>query len=148
MKTEIINPSILLSPIKRLLHIIHRLPCMHILKQVSRLTLLNLFLKDWHKLVRDRIPEIIERDGRDYEIATMSEEEYRKALRAKLIEEAEEASEADPENLLIELADVYEIMDAIMAVYGIRREHVLARQEQRRVERGGFEKRIVLLWTD
>ena len=104
--------------------------------------------KHYNKLVRDRIPEIIERDGRDYEIATMSEEEYRKALRAKLIEEAEEAAEADPEKLLIELADVYEIIDAIMAAYGIRREHVLAEQEKRRSARGGFTKRIELLWTE
>ena len=55
--------------------------------------------KHYNKLVRDRIPEIIARDGRDYEVATMSEEDYRKALRTKLVEEAEEAAEADPEKL-------------------------------------------------
>ena len=104
--------------------------------------------KHYNKLVRDRIPEIIERDSRDYEIATMSEEEYRKALRAKLVEEAEEAAEADPEKLVIELADVYEIIDAIMVAFGIQRELVMAEQEKRRSERGGFAKRIELLWAE
>ena len=104
--------------------------------------------KQYNKLVRDRIPEIIERDGRDCSTRAMSEEQYREALRTKLIEEAEEVAAADREKLTTELADVYEIMDAIMVAYGIDREAVFAEQEMRRVERGGFAKRIQLLWTE
>lgn len=104
--------------------------------------------KEYYKLVRDRIPEIIEKDGRDYEVATLSEDEYRQALRNKLIEEAEEAAIAEPEKLLVELADLYEIIDAIMAAYGIERESVLSEQRKRRIDRGGFETRIQLLWAE
>lgn len=104
--------------------------------------------KQYNKLVRDRIPEIIERDGRGYETVIMSEEQYREALRAKLVEEAEEAASADSQELVMELADIFEIIDAVMSAYGIEREAVLAEQEQRRVERGGFAKRIQLLWTE
>ena len=104
--------------------------------------------KQYNKLVRDRIPEIIARDGREYEVVTMSEHEYREALRMKLVEEAEEAASAGPDKLMIELADVYEIVDAIMVAYGIDREDVLAEQEKRRAERGGFAERIQLLWTE
>ena len=104
--------------------------------------------KQYNKLVRDRIPEIIERDGRAYEVVSMSDEEYREALRTKLIEEAEEAAVADREKLLSELADVYEIIDAIMVAYGIQREHVLEEQKTRRDQRGGFAKRIQLLWAE
>lgn len=103
--------------------------------------------KEYNKLVRDRIPEIIHKDGREYEIATMSEEEFRQALRVKLVEEAQEAAEADPRKLVTELADLYEIIDAIMVAYGIERDTVLAEQGQRRTERGGFDKHIRLLWA-
>ena len=104
--------------------------------------------KEYYKLVRDRIPEIIEKDGRDYEVATLSEDEYRQALRAKLIEEAKEAAAAEPGKLLVELADLYEIIDAIMTAYGIERALVLSEQKKRRIERGGFERRIQLLWAE
>ena len=104
--------------------------------------------KQYNKLVRDRIPEIIAGDGRGYETVTLSEEQYREALRTKLIEEAEEVAAASLEKLAIELADVYEIMAAIMSAYGIDRETVFAEQERRRAERGGFAKRIQLLWTE
>jgi predicted house-cleaning noncanonical NTP pyrophosphatase (MazG superfamily) len=104
--------------------------------------------KEYNKLVRDRIPEIIMRDGRESEVVIMSKDEYREALRTKLIEEAEEAARADPGKLVIELADLYEVVDAIMAAYGIDRQLVLTEQKQRRIERGGFEERIQLLWTE
>ena len=104
--------------------------------------------KQYNKLVRDRIPEIIARDGRKYEVVTMSESEYHEALRTKLVEEAEEAASAEPGKLVIELADVCEIMDAIMVAYGIDREAVFAEKEKRRTERGGFAKRIQLRWAE
>jgi predicted house-cleaning noncanonical NTP pyrophosphatase (MazG superfamily) len=104
--------------------------------------------KEYRKLVRDRIPEIIEKDGRGCEVAILSEDEYRQALRAKLIEEAKEAAAAESGKLAVELADLYEIVDAVMAAYGIERTLVLAEQKKRRIERGGFEKRIQLLWTE
>jgi len=103
--------------------------------------------KEYNKLVRDRIPEIIRQDGRDCEIAVMSEEEYLQALREKLVEEAQEAAEADPAKLVTELADLREIMDALMAAYGIEQAGMLAEQKQRRIERGGFSQRIRLLAT-
>jgi predicted house-cleaning noncanonical NTP pyrophosphatase (MazG superfamily) len=104
--------------------------------------------QEYHKLVRDRIPEIIERDGRKCEIEILSEEEYRQALRQKLVEEAQEAAESSPDHLTTELADLYEIIDALMIAYGLDREAVLAEQNQRRAARGGFDRRIRLLWTD
>ncbi len=52
-------------------------------------------------------------------------------MRQKLIEEAQEAAEAN-EELITELADLYEVIDALMETYGIKRELVLAEQERRR----------------
>jgi len=103
---------------------------------------------EYHKLVRDHIPEMIRRDGSTCEVVTMTEEEYRQALREKLIEEACEAAGADSDHLVIELADLAEVLDALMASYGIVSAAVQAEQERRRIERGGFARRIRLLWTE
>lgn len=104
--------------------------------------------KEYNKLIRDRIPEVICQDGRKCLVETMSEAEYRQALLEKLIEEAQEAATADPQQLITELADLYEVIDAVMVTYGIERKLVLQDQERKRAERGGFERRIRLLWTD
>jgi predicted house-cleaning noncanonical NTP pyrophosphatase (MazG superfamily) len=103
--------------------------------------------KEYNKLVRDRIPEIIRHQGSECEVREMSESEYCQALLAKLIEEAQEAATAEPQELVTELADLYEVIDTIMKVYDIDRDLVLAEQEKRRIERGGFTTRIRLLWT-
>ncbi len=100
-----------------------------------------------NKLVRDRIPEILERAGHTYTLATLNEQEYQQALRAKLCEEAAEAASADAQHLISELADLYEVIDALMANNSIDPVTVRAEQERRRAERGGFAQRIRLLDT-
>lgn len=78
----------------------------------------------------------------------MDEAEFHQALWAKLVEEAQEAVAADPIGLVTELADLYEVMDTLMAAYGIDRQAVLAEQKRRQIERGGFTRRIRLLWSE
>ena len=101
-----------------------------------------------NKLVRDRIPEIIRNSGNQCETITLSNLDYIKALRNKLVEEAQEAAIAPPEELAQELADVYEVMDALMAASGIEPEKVREIQKEKRSRRGGFDNRIKLLWTE
>jgi len=103
--------------------------------------------KEYNKLVRDRIPEILEEQHVQFAVEEMSQAEYCQALRQKLIEEAQEASEAVEANLVTELADLWEVIDATMSAYGIQRNQVLACQMQRRIERGTFSRKLRLLWT-
>lgn len=103
---------------------------------------------EYGKLIRDRIPEIIRQDERRYSVERMSEEEYIQALKDKLVEEAQEAARAKPEELVKELADLYEVIDSLMAAHRIDREVVLAEQGRRRQSRGGFNQRLRLLWTE
>ena len=102
---------------------------------------------EYNKLVRDRIPEILERAGHTYTLATMNEQEYQQALRDKLCEEAAEAASATAQHLISELADLYEVIDTLMASNSIDPTIVRAEQERRRSERGGFAQRIRLLAT-
>lgn len=103
---------------------------------------------EFNKLVRDRIPEIIEADGRQCRAEVMPKEEYQQALLAKLSEEAVEAREAALGQLVTELADLYEVLDAVIAAHDIDPSFVLQVQQERRAQRGGFERRIKLLWVD
>jgi predicted house-cleaning noncanonical NTP pyrophosphatase (MazG superfamily) len=103
--------------------------------------------KEYHKLVRDRIPEIIRKSGNECEFVILSEAEYRQALLQKLIEEAGEAASAHEEDLVAELADLYEVIDAVMASFGISGDRLLAEQIKRREARGGFAQKIMLLRT-
>jgi len=104
--------------------------------------------RDYNKLVRDRIPEIIRSGGKQCGIETMSEAEYRQALLQKLVEEAQEARQAAPDELITELADLQEVIAALLAAWHISPEKVQQIQEQRRAKRGGFEQRLKLLWTE
>jgi predicted house-cleaning noncanonical NTP pyrophosphatase (MazG superfamily) len=96
------------------------------------------------KLVRDRIPEIIERSGKRPVVRVLGEEEYRQALRAKLVEEANEAAAAEEDALLSELADLAEVLDAALGAFGITPIELLARRSQRNAERGAFAKQVFL----
>lgn len=103
---------------------------------------------DYDKLVRDNIPQMIKEEGGDVEVTTYAHADFSKALLAKLVEEATEAADATTEDELIsELADIFEVIDAIMADRSISPEAVLYRKVARRKERGSFTQRVRLVWS-
>jgi predicted house-cleaning noncanonical NTP pyrophosphatase (MazG superfamily) len=104
--------------------------------------------KVYNKLVRDGIPSIIAAEGRHCEVVTLDKDEYRVALLSKLVEEAQEAAAASPDQLVTELADVYEVLAALIAATGLTAAQIAAVQTERRQTRGGFAQRIKLLWTE
>ncbi|MBA3815723.1 MAG: nucleoside triphosphate pyrophosphohydrolase [Parachlamydiaceae bacterium] len=93
------------------------------------------------KLVRDLIPEIIDRSGRTSIYYCATDEEYRNLVKMKLLEEVNEFLEAES---MEELADVLEVIDAIHVAYQFDIEHVQQVKETKKVERGGFKGKIVL----
>ncbi|KPQ40319.1 MAG: hypothetical protein HLUCCO16_03435 [Phormidium sp. OSCR] len=98
-----------------------------------------------YKLVRDRIPEIIKKAGKTCEIEYLDREHYQQALRDKLIEEAQEAAQANPEDLLSELADLSEVIEALLKTHHISLDTLKQVQSQRQQQRGGFDQQIRLL---
>ncbi|MBE9144801.1 nucleoside triphosphate pyrophosphohydrolase [Planktothrix mougeotii] len=104
--------------------------------------------RDYNKLVRDRIPELIQKSGYQCDITTLSETEYRQALRDKILEEAQEVVQASDQELVYELADLLEVVEALMESYGIENERILLERDHKRAEKGGFEHKIKLLWTE
>lgn len=101
--------------------------------------------KQYHKLVRDRIPEIIAATGQVCRTQIVTGEAYQQALDQKLTEELAEYQESkSPE----ELADLLEVIIAAAAARGVSWEQLFAIREEKRQKRGGFEKGIFLLSVD
>lgn len=96
----------------------------------------------YNKLVRDRIPEIIEASGARCEIRILTDAEYLLALNAKLDEElAEYHKSGDIE----ELADLMEVIYAITLAKGYPIPHLQFKRSQKAVEKGHFYRKIMLL---
>lgn len=95
------------------------------------------------KLVRDRIPEIINQAGKTCKVHVLTDPEYAVALREKLIEEAQEVIAPDAD-LVTELADLCEVMAAIADHYHLNWDTIRAVQAQRREQRGSFRDRLWL----
>ncbi len=72
---------------------------------------------------------------------------YRLALCSKLVEVAQEVKDAGLDDFINELADLQEVMTALMSAYSISQEQVREAQDARRNVHGGFEKRLKLLWS-
>ena len=98
-------------------------------------------MKHYRKLVRDKIPQIIEAAGKACTCSILTEQEYRTLLDAKLSEEVAEYQESGE---LEELADILEVIHAIAAARGSSIEEVEAIRQAKREARGGFEQRILL----
>ena len=98
-------------------------------------------VKTYHKLVRDRIPEIIEADGKTCVCETLSDEEYIRLLDQKLNEELAEYQESKS---LEELADLLEVMQAIVRARGWTLDELEQVRADKAAERGGFTKKILL----
>lgn len=95
----------------------------------------------YNKLVRDKIPQIIEAEGRIATRVTLSQEKYLVALDAKL---NEEVAEYQKDQNLEELADILEVLHAICQAKGYTLEDLEALRAKKHDQRGGFQNRIYL----
>lgn len=94
------------------------------------------------KLVRDKIPEIIEADGQTPVIRTLGTAEFRRALLEKLVEEATELLESDGD--VGERADVAEVLEALDEVLGYTGDEIASVKIKKFEKRGGFSEKIYL----
>ena len=107
----------------------------------KRMKIKSLKYTSCHKLVRDRIPEIIEADGKICICETLSDADYIDLLDQKLNEELAEYQESKS---LEELADLLEVMQAVVKARGWTLEELEQLRADKAARRGGFEKKILL----
>lgn len=95
------------------------------------------------KLIRDRLPAIMRAQGLAVFDRRLEYADYIHALKAKLVEEAAEARDAGSlDDLAGELADLSEVILALMAATGLSAADVEDRRLAKRAERGGFDDRV------
>ncbi|WP_066254274.1 nucleoside triphosphate pyrophosphohydrolase [Neobacillus drentensis] len=100
----------------------------------------------YNKLVRDRIPEIIDSTGKRFSICTLNNEQYIKELKNKSREELEEYINAgNDKDAIEELADLLEIIHALSECHGASYNEVEEVRQKKAEKRGGFKKKIFLV---
>lgn len=94
-------------------------------------------MKKYNKLVRDKIPEAIERDGKKATFRTLTDEEYINELKKKSYEELDEFCAVVTTNEAVEeLADLLEIIHAHAEVLGTSFNEVERVRQRKAMERG------------
>ena len=93
-----------------------------------------------NKLGRDKSLEGFKSEGITLKYKFLKGEELQHELKQKLIEEAEEVkNEVCKDNIILELADVLEVIDGICKAYGIDKKELIRIKEEKYKGRGGFE---------
>lgn len=98
-------------------------------------------MKVYNKLVRDKITDIIEADGRIAKYRILDNNEYRKELNSKLQEEVKEYLD---DNNVEELADIVEVIYGILNSLDVTIDEFEKVRIKKQEERGAFNKRIYL----
>ena len=99
-------------------------------------------IKKYNKLVRDRIPEIIEASGKKCVTEILSDVDYLRMVDAKL---EEELAEYHKDQNIEELADLLEVILAAVLAHGYTLEDLERVRAEKTEKRGGFSKRILLV---
>jgi len=98
-----------------------------------------------NKLIRDNIPAIIQAAGKTCSIKTLDEQQYIAELKAKLIEESLEVQHAENQAQVIsELADVYEVLEALQTALKIDSTEIQRKQMEKANINGKFSKKLFL----
>ena len=96
----------------------------------------------YNKLVRDRIPDIIEESGKTCVTEILSDEEYLRMVDAKL---DEELAEYHKDQNIEELADLMEVIYAAAVARGYTIEQLEKARTNKIEKRGAFQKKILLV---
>lgn len=97
--------------------------------------------KKYNKLIRDKIPGIIEAGGSKAVVEVLDNENFHKYLNIKLAEEFKEYQESGS---IEELADLVEVVYALLDCMGVTREQFDAIRSSKNIERGAFKKKLLL----
>ena len=103
-------------------------------------------MKVYNKLVRDKIPEIIAGDnGKSCVTRIMEDDEYLETLNKKMQEELKEYLESGE---VEELADIEEVLRAILKNKKVSYEKFEKIRKDKAEKRGAFDKKIFLISTE
>ena len=97
--------------------------------------------KSYDKLIRDRIPELIESSGKECTVRELEGDEYSQKLKKKLLEEVKEYLESGN---FEEIVDIFEVLRYLVEAHDRSIEELEQLRQQKKEKRGGFEKGLLL----
>ena len=95
----------------------------------------------YNKLVRDKIPEIIEGKNETPVTRILNDDEYKLELEKKLYEEYKEVIESSGEDRLFELADMIEVIKSLALLSGKTLEDILNLLTEKEINVEDLKKR-------
>lgn len=99
----------------------------------------------YNKAIRDKIPEIIQKDGHTCNFKTLTDEDFLVEIEKKLSEEVTEyQNDKNPE----ELADILEVIYRIANLKGVSKEKLEEIRVEKSDKRGAFDNNLFLIDTD
>ena len=98
----------------------------------------------YNKLVRDKIPDIIEEKGETPVIKVLGESDYKKELEKKLYEEYKEVIESSGDDRAEELADMLEVIRALARLENKNLNDIIDIADKKNEKRGAFDEKIFL----
>ena len=98
-----------------------------------------------NKLVRDKVPQLVKKNGQIAKIRVLAPKEFEKELKKKLLEEAQEVVNASRKEIIDELADVLEVVEELANYYQLSFSEIKKHQRKKRDERGRFSQKIFLI---
>ena len=98
----------------------------------------------YNKAIRDKIPEIIQKDGYSCNLKILSDEAFLIEIEKKL---SEEVAEYRNDKNLEELVDILEVIYRIAQLKGISKEELEKIRIKKIEERGSFAKNLFLIDT-
>ena len=102
----------------------------------------------YNKLCRDKIPGIIKEKGFECETRIVENEEYKKEITRKIIEEASGvSSHSSHERLLKELADLIITIGAVKKAFDISEEEMQKYVDESLDKKGGYNDKLYISWS-
>ena len=107
-------------------------------------------MKNYNKLIRDRIPEVMEKEGVKFRVRILNDEEYKEELLKKLVEEAKEVLETkgDRIELVREIGDILEVIESIQKIFELNKDEIEKVKNEKKNKRGGFKEKLFLESVD
>lgn len=100
----------------------------------------------FNKLVRDKIPSIIEANGEKSEFTILDEKTFIRELKKKLQEEVNEyLASSTKEAATEELPDILEVIHSLAKTHQVTIDQVEQVRQKKYEKRGGFEGRCFLV---
>jgi predicted house-cleaning noncanonical NTP pyrophosphatase (MazG superfamily) len=100
------------------------------------------------KLVRDKIIDHQIASGAKPSFRQLTTEEHKKELVNKISEEADEITQAAPEDVAAEIADVQQAVDDLRELYGLTSEDITKAQKSKNAKNGAFKKGLFVDYVE